>query len=812
MALSKNKSWALAAFCIQIAISTGLFALLAWNSMLPSTPLHLSLEIQLHLVSLPWISDLLIILMILNIGTGYLLHLNLGTYRRGTRLILLPFLFLPLAFLGFFWIELLPPPIESNLLFWLPIVCLSLSTFHLFNLLTSRTSRKTYWLYLFILVTLPTIWYTTSGVTTARRFGEHGVDEGHYIIQIESLYKDHDLNIKNNIEFEVEKEIRRQMAADRRGISDREKLREIVVDEIRAGLHVRPDSPPDRWYSWHPWGISALLTPVMPLGMSARYLSLALISAAGFVMIFLLSTSLKVKSDSAFLLTLLVALSSYWTVYSIRVLPEVLGGTLFVAAIASAYIYRRIRWAGLLLFVATCLFMPVAHPRFAPCVLIAAAFFLHQLIAPRITRRSIRVGLLLTMIGGCFAAIALTAFFPEFISRITSYSLESNFFMLYPEGIWLVLFSERGIFFSFPLAIVLVISGVYAAVNDKENTCLHITALSAFILYTVLWGSVDCWDGGPTLPGRYLLICMPLMIPAAAFTYERASPLGKMWIVFMGVYSIFPFILNFLSIEIMPRDFMRMLISCIKWIIPHFRNLLIPYHFTDINIGKPYDGIVALLVTPFSLSLFVISAIIVLNRRRYIQYLALTTLAVIYTLVSLDNIVHDQPYPQWIAQKLSQMPVADARIVNGVGPVPNLMEISNLFDRFTPRTITRDAAAESDASIPLSGQRFNNIDPNDYAWITLAEEFHPGRPGPKLMWIRHKTEGRIKACITLIEGSKPLVVEELSPSPVDTFYKKELETAGADPVQILIGIEKTAEGAIHVSALGWTPLPRDAEY
>lgn len=796
-------------FCAQCALSTVLFALLALHPALPSTPLHLSLEIQLHLVSASKLLDLLQILIIANIAIGSLLHVQLGSYKRPARLILLPYLYLPLAFMGFFWIGFLPPPIESNLLFWIPIVCITFSTFHLFQSIAKIDSRRFKILCALLLMLAGTIWYSLSGVVISRRFGEHGVDEGHYIIQVESLYQDRDLNIRDNLGFDIDTEIARRMAADQRhGTLGQDELRKLITAEIRAGQHIRPDSPAENWRSWHPWGISLLLAPSYPFGLGARYMSLALISMAGFLLVFMLCASINIKTSAAFLICLLTALSSYWTVYSIRVLPEVLGATLFVAAMAAPYIYRRMRLAGVLLLAAACIYMPIAHPRFAPCALIAIAFFLHQLLSERIERRSVAICLLLSMIGSILAAISVMAFFPDFISRITSYSLESNFFMVYPEGIWLILFSERGIFFSFPLATAFVTATVYAIIHDRENTSLHITALTVFVFYAVFWGSVDCWDGGPTLPGRYLLIGVPLMIPAAAYTYSRISATGKTWMIFLGICSIFPFVLNLLSLDAVPRDFMRILIPCIKWIIPHFRNLLVPYHFTDINIGKPYHGIAALMATPFSLSLLIATAIIVFSRRRRIQYSAMITLLAIYIYISVANNVADKPYPRWIANKIAQFPVANAIVVNGAGDVPGLKTISNLFAGFVERRLGPIGADAPEDGISPPGLE----EAGEYAWAALTDDFLPGMPGPRLLWLKYRLDDNAQARIVVCQADKTILSRDLATtSGLEKTLNLELETTDPQPIRILIGIPK-GDGAIDLNELGWSPLPLDASY
>jgi hypothetical protein len=159
---------------------------------------------------------------------------------------------------------------------------------------------------LLLAVVLSAVFFTVVGWHFSKLAGEHSGDEGHYLVQAESLYKEHDLDLGNNLKRDGSG-----------GIQYRRH-------------HVSPTSRDGHIYSWHPFGLSLLLWPAMGAGLFARHVVLGAIAALGVAGMLALAVVCRARAAGAFFVTGLVALSPLWAMYSFRALPEVLGAALLL--------------------------------------------------------------------------------------------------------------------------------------------------------------------------------------------------------------------------------------------------------------------------------------------------------------------------------------------------------------------------------------------------------------------------------------------------------------------------------------------------
>ncbi|MDD4737594.1 MAG: hypothetical protein PHP44_15955, partial [Kiritimatiellae bacterium] len=341
----KNKSSRLLPTLAGIATGILLWLFMLLIPFFPSIPIVIEGHPPVHLIPWPGLSFLFLLISV------PLPFATLAAYRRLRRTALtdaprirslLPAAFLPWAFIGPLLPAVIPPWLSSNLLFYLPLTVLTLVLARYlppspsFSKNTQSIRRTAIALLLGL-----TALYTAAGIFISSRVGEHQVDEGHYLIQAASLHQDGDLNIRNNFGFDVDHAITELMTRETFTPEQETEVRARVINHFRAYLHISAFSPEGEWRSWHPYGLSLLLAPFSALGMPGRQFILALLSALGGMLLFLLCIRLGRSIRWSTILILLLAGSCYWLAYSCRSLPEILGATLLLAAVWATYSATR---------------------------------------------------------------------------------------------------------------------------------------------------------------------------------------------------------------------------------------------------------------------------------------------------------------------------------------------------------------------------------------------------------------------------------------------------------------------------------------
>lgn len=781
----------------------------------PSIPMVLEGHPPLYLI--PWPALSLLFLMI----SAFLPPGVLCAYLRLRRTtsdalplarLLLPAAFLPWAFLGLLLPGTIPLSVSGNLLFFLPLLILTLVLYQWidsFNLCKKTSIRGIAAMLLGGL----TILYTVAGIYISSMIGEHDVDEGHYLIQAQSLYEDGDLNIRNNFGFDVDRAITELMAKEKYTPDQEKSVRERVTTHFRAYLHISNYSTDREWRSWHPCGISLLLAPFSGLGLAGRQFILAFISACGCTLLFLLCIHLGRSLRWSLAIILLLAGSCYWVVYSCRSLPEVLGATLFLAAIYATCLAPRWPMRSFVLLILSCVCMVLAHPRFAPCALLAGTcYYLHVLFIHPL-RRSTRLTYLFLLLGGLLCGAAYFAFNMHLYRHLTSYQT-GGLFWVYPEGAWLILFSERGLFYSLPLAAAMLTALGYVLIRDRNHLLFHVlTALSFFTMIFVI-GTSDCWDGGPTMAGRYLLIAVPLLIPATVLLAERTNPFGKCWILLLGLYSC---AVTALSLCVLPRigeGFLRRPQEALKQAIPSLRDLFEPYTLSDIMAGKPYHGWAAFTANPYPVLLLAATLIFVLQRksRCLLNSLVLILFLAGATLFHLRNGLPAFIWPpNAVEYVLAATPLPGARVISyGGHEAPRLTPFSNRFPDFLPQTLTTRDLGQAQVKGVFSQPRLdqNGWEGKGYRWFTLVSPFAAGLAGPRKITIAGTHNGPLNLYAVIKEGSIPLCYEQIPLQTEKSSFKwSTIVDTGRQRGDIYILFRLEGTGSVTFENITWTPVP-----
>jgi hypothetical protein len=814
----KMKPMASVVFWSGQAAALGLFLLLSLAPGLPGIGIIVREGLRVYIVPYPLFNFLLTAVSLLVPVGAWLAWRRLGQgggASRGQHAIY-PLAFLPVAFL-----PLLTPrislPIATNVAFFLPLgvgVGVLLRVLDAYGAGIDRMApRRVYWALLIGL----TLAYTVAGYRIFLRVGEHLGDECHYIVQISSLREDGDLDLRNNLGVDLDEVVARLRATRKDLPASGAEARRLIVDEIKADLHISPRSPRGCWYSWHPWGLPVVLLPFAAMGPLARQLGLGLFAALGCAVAFLLCVRSGNTRGSSLVMAGLTGVSTYWFTYASRCLPETLGATLFVCAVYAAHLYATRPRCACLIFAVTAAYLPCAHVRFAPCSLLAAGYFVLRTgwlgRGGRIVRRApILSGLAAIVFVALLGGLAVA--FPAWVQRAVLYPTQGVLFA-YPEGIWLSLFSNRGLFYSFPLGMFLVLAVAVAVFTDRPARLLHLLAMLAVLAVLVTSGAADCWDGGSTLAGRYLLVLIPVMLPAAAHVYRRSTRWGRGWIMFLGLYSAAYFTIAMAQLANLPRDFLHRPCYTFKYCLPLLRDLFAPYQISDILVGHPYQGLAAVTQQLFPLVFFVVTAVFVLARpRRLFLHGALLAAFVAFGIV--QHATHNtatQPWrPEWIESAWAKVATPYTRTVQcPSGQDFPLERFSNRFAAFEPVTFAVGDTAASDAA---DGGAMRHIDREGYEvagrrWLEIAPGFRAGATGPRLLRVRGRQTGDAVLRIAVCDGSRMLLDAPVAAHAAGTFdFARILSyTRGAGNVRILAGLEG-ATGRVRIDALQWTPVGR----
>lgn len=411
-------------------------------------------------------------------------------------------------------------------------------------------------------------WYFTSIA------GEHSGDEGHYIIQAETLYLDHDLDILNNFD---------------------EKERWMLARQGKNMLHISPASRNNHYYSWHPFGLPFLMAPSVPYGVGGRHLVLGLLAGVGCAGMLLLCGLMGVSKIPSIVLTSLFCFSSYWGVFACRALPEIGGASLTIWMMISIVWQKKYPKISLWLITCCCLFLPWLQSRFIPVSITGATLYVLFNLFIAMSRKQ-RIQRLMVLALGLLAGglIYVWFYFGKFENG-TAYPV-SNLLFSYPFGMVEILIGSKSVTYIFPLFAFLLTSTLYVLIHDSKN---RFTALATLLLVSavLVTSCATCWwDGGATMPGRFLLVVAPLLVPFGALVYERATIIVRCFCMFLGLISCVSFVLILLNLSLVGNYFTDPQFA-LSWFLPLYFKGLYNFFLTPFNwYGLVFYCIVLLLI------------------------------------------------------------------------------------------------------------------------------------------------------------------------------------------------------------------------
>jgi hypothetical protein len=731
-----------------------------------------------------------------------LLLLSVGTYRRARRMeedgsfspawrrrirLLRPLSLLPLGAVISLLADLLPLGLVSNGLFFLPVLVLTAVVNRLMDDGPAQppdgatTRRWAWWL-----LGGTTLFFLGVGLYVSATTGEHVGDEGHYIIQAQSLFLDRDLDIKNNF------------APDGTDLS--------AVDP--TSIHIAPTALAGHWYSWHPYGLSLLLAPFWPGGMPLRQLLLGLISGAGCVGLWLICRRVGASLRSSLAAILLLAGSVYWTIYSVRSLPEVLGASLIIWVFWAIAAQRDKPWLSLWVAAACCVYLPFAHMRFLPVGLMGFGLYGLAGLCGRESwgRKIVRLSVFTLL---CLAGAAVYGGMQRHLfAGGDSYSVGQVFFT-YPLGAWAVLADGRGVTAVFPLFMWLAAAWVAWVACDRDNRWFALGIGATFLTCLLTSATNTYYIGGSCVPGRFALVVVPLLIPAAARMLDRAPRLARGWFVFLGLMSFAVLIVMLVRLPLIGRDFVLPGPAISGH--PLLQALFAP-HSTFIY-EAPWANWVTSLYVASGIALTLVMLLAPAGRK-VLPWLALAAMGAV-GIAAHTALANRQAKPYdagFVAAEWLKLDLDRASITRkGAARTAALFEVSRYVFRDVRNPQRRPIVTTRDLGERRTGQTVSQprLEKNDWAgrdfrWTTLTAPIDPPR-GRKLIHVGGRLEGTATVVFVVREGSHTLFEGPLPSdhgviaSDIDVLCRSR-----SGHLYLLLRLEN-GEGVFSLDDLYWSP-------
>jgi hypothetical protein len=627
--------------------------------------------------------------------------------------------------------------------------------------------------------------YSLTGLWTVHCIDEtYGGDERAYLKEAVSLREDGDLDLRNNC---------------------------VRTDKFtKADIHISPNSTLGRWYSWHPYGLSLVLAPFSHAGREVRVMVLALFGALANLGMYRLSLLAGATIRSSMLVVAVLGGSICWAFYATRVFTEMLGAALLVWLFVAAWEQNRYPWRATLLAGACGGYLVLTQLRYLPVSAFGLAVFAWLAVARR--GESVQSKLCRLAVLSGIAGIACIVLFASQVvmfgpgaegpalwrwtggaainSTVPAGANTAEAVGPQLSGLWISLLDTMGLVSVLPVFLFMATATVLAALRGGASRWLAVVALCAFgIAWVTSCANTFCVGFG-SIPGRYLIIAIPMLVPTTACALDRASGSARAWFVFLGAWSIVLFIVGLAMLPRLGEEFLLPIHGLAKT-NPLFSGLLHPYaRFLDADAGIARMATVA-----YALGLMLVTTLLLLASA---EKRALGAVAWVFGLLlaatahtAQTGLQHYVATRTELARRLMEKDRDKIRIdlFNTPSGLMQDMAWMNLTSRQLVIT-TRDLGKSRVRNV-LSEPR---IEINDWAgrdirWVTLADPFTPGR-GSYLLELGANVNAREEnPTLAIREGTNTLYESQL---PVENDkIRKTLEfhcRGGAGYLYVLLNL------------------------
>jgi hypothetical protein len=672
--------------------------------------------------------------------------------------ILEPFALLPLSLLGFLARPLVPQGVAATLFFYIPVLLASAA---LFRWVAAADARRPeaglpargalvvgvgFW-----------IFYALIGLHFTETIGAASGDSGHYLVIADSLYHDHDVDLRNNLP-----------GAERKTYY----------------WHISPLTRGGHLYSWHPIGLPLLLAPFVPGGAPVRHLILGLLSGLGCAGIWELCRLFGARLPWALAALMLYGLSSFWGVHSSRSLPEVAGAALALWGVVAILWQRERPWGSALLCLATCAYLPWVHLRFLPVSAGIVGLYLLAGLAQRdswpATLR--RLGAL-----GAAYAVAAAGYYAFQASLYTGGTAfpPGRYFFVYPPGMWYVLAHGTGLVASLPLIAAMIGAAVWIVLLDPPNRAKGAMVLALVAVVLVTSCAHHNFNGAASHPGRYFLVASPLLIPCLARALGRTNPVARWWALFLGLISCFMFLLMVVNLE-------------------GFRTVVDPWGAASAAFDQ-LNGLMKFFVRGDAAGILLFGGtflLLCLGPSRVSLAWLLPPVMMAGAVASGHFLFHGKQVAQRekvTAQRLAALgPRLDRAAVQAWGELSplDLFAAGNLF----PGTAARSVIARD-----LARGASNDWAGRGHHWGDVVTPFKAGA-GSRVCRLTGKLEGSAAAFWAVREGSRTLLEERLPVLPGGTVdVTAKIRCEGKRDLYVVVRFEG-ADDVLRDAKLSWSPF------
>lgn len=668
---------------------------------------------------------------------------------------LAPLTLLPLSLAGCFLRPLISQAAAANLLFFLPVLLAATSLSRWLRAIDERgrsaaPTARSGWVIgvVFWLFAALTGWYFTISMTKPPG------DTGHYLVIAQSLYRDHDLDLRNNLG--------------------------VRAEQKPAAWHISKFSRDGHLYSWHSIGLPLLLAPLVPGGPPARHLLLGLFAGLCCAGLWQLCRLFGAATHWSLTALLLFALSRYWGIYAALTLPEVAGSALATWAVLAILRQEdRPRWSAAIL-VACCAFLPWLHTRFIPVSgALAGLYVLSGLLRAGGRPALARLAAVSVACGGAFAG-----FFAFHLTLFTGgLPLPTGLFFAFPLGMWYGVAHRLGLLSVLPLFAGMIAAAAWVIVRDAPNRrgAAMVLLLTGVVIVTSL--TAPFWSGGDSYPGRYLLVVAPLFVPLLARALGAITPVARWWVLFLGLIPCAQFALALLGLPEMGD------LSLVFDRLNGLREYCAP---SDSSALQP----VSITLIAGTVLLFFLDA----SWRRLAQGAAAAMILIAGAGGDVEPGGRLQKFQELFnARRLAELGsrLEEARVATrGDRSALDLFQVSDRFHRDKlPATIDPEAA-------PAAG---NDWAGRGYRWVTLAPPFDAGA-GWRACRVSGRLTGGAAAHWSVREGDQTLLEEPLVAGPDGAFDRTaRFVSRGRGRVVIAVRFEED-RGALEGPAIAWSPF------
>jgi len=127
--------------------------------------------------------------------------------------------------------------------------------------------------------------------------------------------------------------------------------------------------------------------------------------------------------------------------------------------------------------------------------------------------------------------------------------------LAHPFGAWGTLASDRGIISLFPVFFWLTGAMVTWFFFDKQNRLLIFGLIATFFACLLTSTTYYGWTGGSSMPGRYIVVVIPLLFVGVAVMLERVSLVARTWFFSLSLFSAMLYYLVWIHLPDIGRSF-----------------------------------------------------------------------------------------------------------------------------------------------------------------------------------------------------------------------------------------------------------------